>query len=100
MDHDATDGFFQQLDSEDVLNRHGPGLVDQARDALRVKPDRRVAGLIAFQDAREAGPLRGISPAGQGKPRRQPVAARTPGFLLVCSRLFGIAACTSMDRLE
>ena len=55
---DPLDAFYQQLDSETLLKRHGDDLVKDAREILAKAPDARVAGVITFQDSREAGPLR------------------------------------------
>ena len=62
---DPTDAFYQQLDSEDVLKRYGPELARQARQFLAANPGKKVAGLIAAPDAKEAAPLRQARPAGQ-----------------------------------
>jgi hypothetical protein len=55
---DPLDAFYQQLDSETLLKRHGDDLVKDAHEILAKAPDARVAGVITFQDSREAGPLR------------------------------------------
>ena len=55
---DPLDAFYQQLDSEALLNRHGPDLVADARDILSKAPDARVAGLITTPDSRDAESVR------------------------------------------
>ena len=55
---DPLDAFYQQFDSETMLKQHGQDLVNDAREILAKAPDARVAGVITFQDSREARPLR------------------------------------------
>ena len=55
---DPLDAFYQHLDSENLLKQHGQDLVNDAREILAKAPDARVAGVITFQDSREARPLR------------------------------------------
>ena len=61
---DSFDHFYQQLHSEQLLNRHGKDLVADARDIPSKTPDARVAGLITRPDSRDAEPVREWSPAG------------------------------------
>ena len=65
---DPTDAFYQQLDSEALLKRHGPDLARKAQRFVAANPDIRVAGLIAAPDSKEAAPLRQSWPAGQVPP--------------------------------
>jgi len=55
---DPFDTFYQHLDSEELLNRHGQDLVADARDILAKTSDARVAGLITTPDSRDAEPVR------------------------------------------
>lgn len=51
---DPIDGFYQALDSEELLRRLGPQLRVDAQQVIAVNPDARVAGLIALPDSAEA----------------------------------------------
>ena len=65
---DPIDPFYQQLDSETLLARHGPKLADDARNALRKSPNLRLAGVNAQADSPEAEPLRRALAARVGQP--------------------------------
>jgi hypothetical protein len=58
MDMDPLDAFYQQLDSEQLLNQHREALVRDAREILAKTPTARVAGLITTPDSQDAPPLR------------------------------------------
>lgn len=53
-----TDSFWQQLDSEDLLKRHGPELAAEAREALSGNPAARMAGMITTADSADATAVR------------------------------------------
>jgi hypothetical protein len=55
---DPIDNFYQALDSEQVLKRHGPGLLAEARRLLAEAPSEPIAGLITMPDSNEAEALR------------------------------------------
>lgn len=57
---DQFDAFYQQLDSEQLLKKHGPELVAEAREVLAGNGDARVAGVITTPDSREAGEIRSM----------------------------------------
>jgi hypothetical protein len=67
---DPTDSFWQHLDSEDLLKRHGAELATEAREVLARDPAARVAGMITAADSRDAAAMRtAISQAsGQAVP--------------------------------
>lgn len=72
---DPTDSFYQQLDSEELLQHHGPDLVADAREILAKNPMARVAGLITLPDSRDADTIRTALARVSGQP--------LPGGLLV-----------------
>ncbi len=51
---DPLDAFYQQLDSEQLLQAHGQSLVEDAREALAADPTTKVAGLITTPDSPDA----------------------------------------------
>ena len=55
---DAADSFYQEMDSKDLLDHHGPQLRVAAIKFLAEHPDARVGAIIVTHDAREAGELR------------------------------------------
>ena len=57
---DSIDSFYQELDSKQLLDRHGQELVAEARDILAKSPEARVAGVIVPEDSRDAGPMRAM----------------------------------------
>lgn len=67
---DPFDGFYQSLDSEQLLKQHGPELLADAREILATNPDVRVAGLITLPDSSEAPAVRKmlIATSGQDVP--------------------------------
>ena len=62
------DAFFQQLDSEDLLKKHGPHLVADAREILGGTPEARVAGLITTADSPDAPGVRAMLESATGRP--------------------------------
>jgi len=64
---DPVDGFYQELDSEQLLKRHGPELRADAREVLAANPEARVAGLITLPDSSEAEAVRRMLAAGTGQ---------------------------------
>jgi hypothetical protein len=64
---DPIDGFYQELDSEQLLRRHGPELRADAREILAGSPDARIAGLITLPDSGEGEKLRGLLAAATGQ---------------------------------
>jgi hypothetical protein len=61
---DPIDGFYQALDSEQLLLQHGPGLRQDAREILAEHPEVRVAGRITLPDASDADDVRRMLEAG------------------------------------
>jgi hypothetical protein len=55
---DGFEAFYQQMDSKDLLDRHGPTLVADAKEILQQEPMARIAGTILQPDSREAPVLR------------------------------------------
>jgi len=55
---DPSESFYQELDSEQLLKKHGQELVVDAREALGEDPDARVAGLITTPDSGDARQVR------------------------------------------
>jgi hypothetical protein len=64
---DPLDGFYQQLDSEQLLRRHGPELLADAREILGGSPELRVAGLITLPDSGDAETVRKVLLAATGQ---------------------------------
>jgi hypothetical protein len=64
---DPIDGFYQALDSEQLLLRHGPELRQDAREILAQHPRIRVAGRITLPDASDAEAVRRMLAAGSGQ---------------------------------
>jgi hypothetical protein len=62
-----TDSFWQQLDSENLLKRHGPELAAKAREAMSSAPSARFAGMITTADSRDAEALRGALGQASGR---------------------------------
>lgn len=50
---DPLDSFYQELDSQRLLERHGPELLADARQILTDQPAARVAGTIFLPDSPE-----------------------------------------------
>lgn len=73
---DPIDGFYQALDSEQLLLRHGPELRADAREVLAANPAVRVAGLITLPDSADADSVRAMLATASGQPI-------PPGKLLV-----------------
>ena len=65
---DPADAFYQEMDSQDLLDRHGAALVADAQEVLATEPMARVAGLITMPDSRDAGPLRQTLEKVTGQP--------------------------------
>lgn len=65
---DAIDSFYQQFDSQRLLDEHGPQLRDEAREILAQAPAAKVAGMILMADSREAEPIRQALAAASGQP--------------------------------
>jgi hypothetical protein len=55
---DPLDGFFQALDSEQLLKEHGPSLAAEARELLQKEPHTKVAGMITMPDSPDAPAIR------------------------------------------
>jgi hypothetical protein len=55
---DEFDSFYQQLDSKQLLDTHGPELRDEARELLAQSPDQRFGGTILTPDSKEAETMR------------------------------------------
>lgn len=55
---DPIDGFYQALDSEQLLKEHGPSLVADARDVLQRDGHAKVAGMITLTDSPDAPAIR------------------------------------------
>lgn len=64
---DPLDAFYQHLDSEQLLERHGAELLADAREILSGSPDARVAGLITLPDSRDAEAVRRMLAAATGQ---------------------------------
>jgi hypothetical protein len=63
---DPIDGFYQALDSEQLLKRHGPELRADAQEILAADPSVRVAGLITLPDSGDAEAVRRMLSASAG----------------------------------
>ncbi|MBK8097043.1 MAG: hypothetical protein IPK26_08050 [Planctomycetes bacterium] len=50
---DPLDSFYQELDSQNLLERHGPELLADARQILIDQPTARLAGTIFLPDSPE-----------------------------------------------
>lgn len=55
---DPADSFFQELDSESLLDQHGPSLVADAKEVLAVQPNAKLGATIVMPDSREAPAFR------------------------------------------
>ncbi len=55
---DPLDAFYQQMDSEQLLQTHSQSLVGDAREALAADPSAKVAGLITTPDSPDAAAVR------------------------------------------
>lgn len=55
---DPTDGFYQALDSEQLLKEHGPSLVADARRMLQQNGSAKIAGMITLPDSPDAVAIR------------------------------------------
>lgn len=55
---DPTDGFYQALDSEQLLKEHGPSLVADARKMLQQNGSAKIAGMITLPDSPDAVTIR------------------------------------------
>lgn len=62
--------FEQQFWSQELLDKHGPELRDQAIEALRDDPDVEWAGLIADGESPAGAALCNLIAAGTGQPLR------------------------------
>jgi hypothetical protein len=65
---DPLDAFYQELDSQQLLDQHGPGLRDEARQALAADPQLRLAGLITLPDSPDAVAVRQLLAKLSGQP--------------------------------
>ncbi len=65
---DPIDGFYQALDSERLLNEHGPSLVAEARQILATEPAAKVAGMITMPDSGDAMEIRALLTKFAGHP--------------------------------
>jgi hypothetical protein len=65
---DPIDAFYQQLDSEKLLQAHGQSLVDDAREALATDGSTKIAGLITTPDSPDAVGVRGMLTKMTGQP--------------------------------
>jgi hypothetical protein len=65
---DAFDSFYQEMDSRELLDRHGRELVVEAREMLARTPMARLCGLIATADSRDAEALRDMIRRLTGQP--------------------------------
>jgi hypothetical protein len=65
---EPADAFYQELDSEDLLNKHGPSLVADAKEILAAHSDARLGGTIIMPDSREAPAFRAALAKVTGKP--------------------------------
>jgi hypothetical protein len=64
---DPIDGFYQAMDSRELLDTHGPALVAQAREILAANPDVRIAGLITAPDSPDAAAWRAARTRSTGE---------------------------------
>ncbi len=64
---DPTEGFYQALDSEQLLREHGPSLVTDAREMLQQNAGVKVAGLITLPDSPDAVGIRTFLAKQTGK---------------------------------
>lgn len=64
---DPLDAFYQHLDSEQLLKRHGQELLADAREILANSPDARIAGLITLPDSSDAESVRKMLIAATGQ---------------------------------
>lgn len=64
---DPLDAFYQELDSKQLLDQHGPGLRDEARAALAADPELRLAGMITLPDSPDAAAVRQMLARGSGQ---------------------------------
>jgi hypothetical protein len=64
---DPIDRFYQELDSENLLKRHSPELLADAREILAANPDAKVAGLITLPDSRDGERVRRMLDAATGQ---------------------------------
>ncbi|MBL8724593.1 MAG: hypothetical protein JNK49_11130 [Planctomycetes bacterium] len=55
---DGFDSLYQQMDSQALLERHGPSLVADAKEILQQEPMARIAGTILLPDSHEAPEFR------------------------------------------
>lgn len=65
---DPIDAFYQQLDSEKLLQTHGQSLVDDAREAIAADASTKVAGLITTPDSPDAVGVREMLTKMTGQP--------------------------------
>lgn len=72
---DPIDGFYQALDSEQLLKEHGPSLVAEAREMLQQHSHAKLAGMITLPDSPDAVGIRAFLAKETG---RQP----PPGLLV------------------
>ena len=77
---DRLDAFYQEMDSEALLDEAGQALVQQAKTALRAAAEARLAGMILTPDSRDAEPMRRAITTATGK-------TPPPGLLVgICPR--------------
>ena len=55
---DDVDTFYQQLESQNLLDAHGPSLVAEAREILQNDSTAKLAGTILLPEARETANFR------------------------------------------
>jgi hypothetical protein len=65
---DPIDGFYQAMDSEQLLDAHGPGLVTDARRILAANPAARVGGMITLPDSPDAPTIAALLAQATGRP--------------------------------
>jgi hypothetical protein len=65
---DPLDAFYQELDSQKLLDQHGPGLRDEAREAIAADPQLRLAGLITLPDSPDSAAVRRLLANLTGRP--------------------------------
>lgn len=80
---DPLDAFYQQLDSERLVQTHSQSLVDDARETLAADPSAKVAGLITTPDSPDAAAVREMlaKMTGQATPAGLMVGIVPRGFV-------------------
>jgi hypothetical protein len=70
---DPFENYAEQEHSYDLLGRHGEGLIEEALEYLREKPDGHPVGVIITLDAPEAAPF--LNPTSSSRRRRAGAAS-------------------------